>query len=310
MMSRKWLVALSLAVMATAAGCTCGRIDPGNVGIVVEMTGDNKGVLPQERGVGYYFYGPTTTVVEYPAFQQNYVWTNSTKEGKADDEHMECSTSEGQVARANIGVTYQIVPGKAAVVYQTYRTMELDSVTHGVLRMKVRDALGQTCRNFTVEQLYGKEGAKVMTDATALVNQWLTPFGLQVHSLSLIGRFHFNDQIEGQISQKVNATQIAETKENELRAVKADQAKVVAAAEGQAAQQIAIATGDARSRILRAEAEAKSNRLVADSLTPAIVELKRLDVQMAQVQKWGGGVPQIVTSDKGSGQILDLRSAK
>ena len=63
--------------------------------------------------------------------------------------------------------------------------------------------------------------------------------------------------------------------------------------------------------IHQADAEAKSNAKLAQSLTPTIVELRKLEIQAgiqkAYAEKWQGGVPTTILPAQAPGYMLDMR---
>jgi len=71
--------------------------------------------------------------------------------------------------------------------------------------------------------------------------------------------------IAASITAKARAIQEAERARNELAMTQAEAAKKIAEAEG-----------DAQSQITRAKGEAESNRIRQSSLTPQLLELRRL----------------------------------
>ncbi len=72
-----------------------------------------------------------------------------------------------------------------------------------------------------------------------------------------------------------------------------------------AAKKIAEAEGDAKSTVTRAQGEADANRILQNSLTAQLLELRRLQIQREMVAKWNGQLPT-VESGQGSGMILQL----
>src|SRR6185295_15493706 len=84
------------------------------------------------------------------------------------------------------------------------------------------------------------------------------------------------------ISAKIHATQLAYQKQNELVQAQADAAKAVAKADGEAKSILAVA-----------EAQAKANRLLSESITPTLVEYKKIvawDGHLSYVSGANGGI--------------------
>ena len=73
----------------------------------------------------------------------------------------------------------------------------------------------------------------------------------------------------------------------------------------QAAKKIAEAEGDAKSMVTRAQGEADANRIRQNSLTPQLLDLRRIENSRALIDKWNGQLPT-VESGQGSGMMLQL----
>ena len=96
------------------------------------------------------------------------------------------------------------------------------------------------------------------------------------------------------ITAKAQAIQQAERARNELATTQAEAAKKIAEAEG-----------DAKSLVMRAQGEADANRIRQNSLTPQLLDLRRIENNRALIDKWNGQLPT-VESGQGSGMILQL----
>jgi regulator of protease activity HflC (stomatin/prohibitin superfamily) len=79
----------------------------------------------------------------------------------------------------------------------------------------------------------------------------------------------------------------------------------VAEAEGEARSQVARAHGEATSLIERAHGEAEANRLRQASITPQLMEWRRLENQRVLFERWNGELPKTVLGEK-SNLLLSL----
>jgi regulator of protease activity HflC (stomatin/prohibitin superfamily) len=93
---------------------------------------------------------------------------------------------------------------------------------------------------------------------------------------------------------KTQAIQQAERARNELATTQAEAAKKIAEAEG-----------DAKSLVTRAQGEADANRIRQNSLTPQLLELRRIENNKEMIDKWNGQLPT-VQSGSGGGLMLQL----
>lgn len=241
-------------------------ISPGYVGVVIDMLGDNKGVESKELHVGMHWIAPWKSVYQFPIFEQNDTW-------EGEGEGFNFQTSEGMAVSADVGITYHLRPESIPNIFQRYRR-GMDEITDTFIRNYIRDAINKSASKTKIEDLYsGKES--FFEEVESHVRQDLSPLGIELSRIYLIGRFHFPQNVITALNAKIEANQRAQQRENELRE-----------AEAEAKKQIAKAEGQARCAILQAEAEAKANNLLSQSVTPELI-------QWQAVQKWDGKVPHV-----------------
>ena len=230
----------------------CDRVEPGNVGIKVNKLGDDKGI-GEVVGVGRYWTGLNTEVYIFPTFKQM----------KTYDEPFSFQMSDGTTIGYHIGVAYKVDPAKVTTVFQTYRK-GVDDITDTDLRQKVADALNRLA-------------SKMTTD----IQEEMTPIGIQVMSLSYVGKPEYPPTVIDSINAKVTANQKTLQREQEVKQREAEANMLRAEAAGQAD---AIRT--------KAQAEADAIRLRGEALrqNPGVMELEAIN-------KWNGTLPQYMTSN-------------
>jgi hypothetical protein len=69
--------------------------------------------------------------------------------------------------------------------------------------------------------------------------------------------------------------------------------------------QLPVVEGDAKSLVTRAQGEADAYRIRQNSLTPQLLELRRIENNCALIDKWTGQLPTVQTG-QGGGMILQL----
>lgn len=242
-------------------------ISPGYVGVVVDMFGDNKGVESQELHVGIHWIAPWKSVYQFPIFEQNHTW-----EGERDS--FSFQTSEGLAVSADVGITYHLRSDSIPVIFAKYRR-GMDEITHVFIRNYIRDAINKSASKMKIESLYGMGKEEFFDEVQSHVRDDLKEIGIEISRIYLIGRFHFPQTVVAALNSKIEAIQRAQQRENELRE-----------AEAEAQKQIAKANGQAKCAILRAESEAKANLVLAQSVTPELI-------QWQAVQRWDGKLPTV-----------------
>lgn len=264
----KIIIIIILLIISLSFMCF-NMINPGYVGVVVDLMGDKKGIETQELHVGMHWIAPWKRIYQFPIFEQNNNW-------EGEHEGFNFQTSEGMAVSADIGITYHLRSECIPMIFQRYRR-GMDEITHIFIRNYIRDAVNKSASKTKIEDLYGgKEG--FFEDIETHVKSDLSAIGIDISRIYLIGRFHFPNTVIAALNAKIEAMQRAQQRENELRE-----------AEAEAKKQIAKYEGQAKCAILQAEAEAKANTVLSKSIT---LEL----IQWQSVQKWDGKMPQVTGS--------------
>lgn len=268
---------LPLAMLLVATTCL-KRIDPGHVGIVVDLYGKDKGVQSLPVVTGMNFFNPITTeIFEYPTFVQTAVWTKDPAEGSPLNEEISFSSKEGLVITADISLSYQLIAERVPAFYVKFRSDRLYGFTHGFLRNIARDAFNEESVRYTVEELYSLKKEECLARVRDRMNTQVRSFGVEVQQFGFVGAPRLPQNVVDSINSKIKAIQDAIRVENELRAVEAEAKKKVAEAEG----------------------IAKANTAIQQSVTPTVLEWKRLEMQRMAVEKWNGQMPMY----SGSGAV-------
>ena len=268
----KRIIALSVLVLV-AAGCT--RVGPGYVGIKVNQAGSNRGVQELPARTGWVFYNPVTEdVFEYPTFVQNAVWTHNIDEGQPVNEEITFTNADQMLVSVDVSLAYTLLPDKVPSFYVKFRNDDLERFTHGYLRNQARERINEIAGKYKIEQIMG-DNAAFLTEVRSTLQHDLDPIGVKLEQFGIIGAPRPPPQVIESINLKIQATQIATQKQNELVQVQADAAKAVAAA-----------TGKAQATLIAAEADSAYNRKINESLTPTLVEWQK-------AQRWDGKMPQV-----------------
>lgn len=269
-MKRVVTLSLSLSVLLLAA---CSKVPAGNVGVKFQMYGDDKGSL-QELPPGRYWVGWGYEMYTFPTFTQTYTFTRSSTEGRPVDESISFQTSQGLTVNADVGITYHIDPSRVTLIFQKYRK-GIDEITDVYLRNMVRDALVKEAASLDIESVYGKGKANLIDAVQRDVSEEVGPAGIVVEKIYWIGELRLPENVVQSINAKIQATQMAEQRQNEVAQAQAEAQKVEAEAQGQAQARITIAEAEAKAIALKGEALRQNPNVV----------------QMSAVEKWDGRLP-------------------
>lgn len=243
-------------------------IPAGYVGVRVNLYAD-KGVQNEVVGTGRYFLGINERMYEFPTFNQlmNY------------ETPFTFQTSDAMDVKARIGVEYNIEPEKAADVFATYRK-GIEEITEVNLRQYISDALINHGTAMDINELTQGGKTHLLDSVTKEIRDKLSPIGIRIIKLSWIDDLQYPEQVKESINAKIEATQRALLRENEVAQSKAEAQKLIEAAKG-----------EAESVRLRAQAEADAIAIKAKALrdNPNVLQLNAID-------KWDGKLPVYMTS--------------
>lgn len=258
---KKLLLALALAGLAA-----CSKVPAGHVGVKAYLLGGEKGVDSVELGPGRYWIGVNEELYLFPTFTQTDKWTGP--------QAITFQSSEGMSVSANIGVSYAVDPNKVSVVFQKYRK-GIEEISDLYLRQMVADAFVTIGGTKPIESVYGEGKAEFITQVEARVREQVAPIGINVERVYWVGQPKLPNSVVDSINAKINATQKAQQRENEIQQAKAEAQKVIETANGEAQATLIVAKANADAIRLRAEALKQNQELV----------------QLTLAERWNGQLP-------------------
>lgn len=263
------IILLVLGSTAFTTGCNT-VISPGHVGILVNQSGSDRGVQDYPLKTGRVFYNPITeTVFEYPTFVQTAKWTKDPNEGHPQNEEITFTNKDQMLISADISLSYSLKADKIPAFYVKFRSDEIDSFTHGFLRNVARDMFNETAGKYSIEQIMGDNGP-FLAEVREKLQRAVEPIGVSIEQFGLIGAPRPPQSVIDSINAKAQAIQNAVRTENEIRQSNAE----------------------AQKRIAQAEGEAKANQILTNSLSPTLLEWRRISIQEQATNKWDGRLPQ------------------
>ena len=224
------------------------RIDSGQTGIIVNLAGSERGVDDAKVETGWVMYNRfAKQLFEYPAFAQI-----------VDYEPFDIQDKKGTIFKTDPTIEYYIERENAKIVFLRYRktTVELEQ---SVILTEVKNAYKDVAGLYETDSLINNRPA-FEKEVEELLKERLSKRGFTFTNIQ--SSVKPNDVVQAAIDAKNTAVQNALKVENEKKAAIAEAEKVVAAAKG----------------------KADANRILQQSITPELIQLKA-------VEKWDGKLP-------------------
>jgi regulator of protease activity HflC (stomatin/prohibitin superfamily) len=247
-------------------------VNPGYVGIVIHRGGG--GVDQQPLGPGLHARNPLMTgIIEYPVFMQTLVLTRGSSEGGRENDEINVNSVEGQPLSLDVSMSFELNQARVPQLYQTFRT-DINTIQHGYVKQSIRQALQEVVGSEEIAAIIGPKKAEVVARTQALIQNRLSPLGIDVKQFT-VNELRAPPAVIEAINQKNVMQQQALTAQNELQ-------KNSFNAKGDSIK----AYGRASAILTEAEAQAKANRLLSQSITGSLV-------QYEMAKKWDGKMPMV-----------------
>ena len=284
------LYALGALVVVGVLGIATGllpstareKIDPGYVGLKLNLYGKNKGIGNAKLVTGRVWYDRyTQDVIEFPTFVNTYPFTANETEGSVNNESVNFAVA-GSPVSADVGLSFgyttDVIEGDYTKVHKYYETYRKDPDLF--LRTNMYNGL-RDCFSRSAENL-GLSPTDLPTSQQKLTAEVLQCLGnkfptVNVTEVSLLSPLRLEAKIQERITEQFAAQQAAQTAEfNEKKAV------------AEARAERAKAKGEAEAMIERARGQAEADRLRTQNITPELIRLKEIEMQMEEVKQWDG----------------------
>lgn len=273
------------------------KVPAGYVGIVYSMNG---GVSDDVLTQGWHFVGPTKEVTLYSVgIEQSYLTAGEDGDSKKDDS-FEVPSSDGKGLKVDLTFTYRFDADRVAELFTRFKGQDGKEVRDSFIKPNIVSWTKEVTAKYPVTEILGDERANLNVALSEYISKKFDPYGIIVENVSLID-IDADEETRASVQRKVNAQQelelaqieqktanvqaqkdkevalIAAEKEREVEAINAEKAKIRAEGEAEAVR-------------IQAEAQAEANEMIAESLTPELIEQQKID-------RWNGDVPRVYGGD-------------
>lgn len=271
-------------ILAAINPYTYERVDAGNVGVKVNLTGNDRGVSDVNYATGWVTYNVWfEELYQFPTFQQHIEYDKQQVILKG-------GFSTYITPTFNYSLKPEMVPEMFGELRLTIREIE-----QGWLKTAIISSVNDVSNKWEVDQIFNDRERfenEIIAECNKRVGTW---FDVSLLRTNIIPPPSIQTAIEAQ----VKAVKETQAKEQQALVAIADGKKKVAVARADSAEAVINAAGLANAILIKAEAEAKAIKLKQAEITPQYNEYIRS-------QNWNGEYPGIMAGD-GGGILLDAR---
>lgn len=310
-MKKIFVLCNAIAIMLSS----CAVVPAGYKGVKVYLLGRKNGSEIQVVDVGRYRVGPNKKLYLFPMFQQDFTWAQGNTEAPGKP-HVPFSfqSSEGINVSVDLGISFHIIPDSVKQVFLKWRR-DISYIADVYFDDLIHDALIHVASTMPIEHIYGVHKKDLVDKVDSIVERQVRPYGIVVDRIFYTSDLKLPDVIVKAINAKMEATQIAQQRENELREVEAEANKKISQAKGEAeskmikeknqneieilqantqAQILNVqSASQAKATITQAQADAEAYKLKQNSLNDKLIEMQK-------IEKWDGHLPTYTGSSSPS----------
>jgi regulator of protease activity HflC (stomatin/prohibitin superfamily) len=266
-------------------GCSCSEtVNPGEVGVAVYWGETQSWVYPE----GFHWRSPWMDVAHMStrtqAYEMGHSGSPSAPEGAAESalEHGEVIsvlTQDQLSVDLSCTVQFHLNATTAPMIYRMYGMAYADTLVHPLVRTAIRDAAS----SFSAIQLVD-ERPRLQTlmesNVQLRLEDALAGRGIPINAVVIENILLQDIDLPDTLDESIAAVQ-----RQRQATVQSEQALLTAAAE--AARLRTEAEGEAAAMRIRADGQADANRSLAASITPAVLELRRIEATTAILHDGG-----------------------
>lgn len=257
---------ISLGVAFTGTS----HIEIGSVGIVKHMDGHIS-----ELEQGWHWTGWGVSVQDYPTYMQSLILSNNAKEGDNGNDQWSVGTADQQELPVNTSLTWKINTKDASNIYQTVGGKDISYVSDKIVLPTMKNVVNRITHDYTWNDIKGAQQGEITDKIQKEFGKELAKVGIE------IGNFGFT--YVGTPQGMAQSQQTLASSELAVKQAEANQQKVKVENETAIMQ----SQTRAKAKLIEAQGEAKANEVLSKSLTPELVEYKK-------ILRWNGANPTTV----------------
>lgn len=272
-----------LIVAALVIGMFVTIIPNGYCGVQYSLNGGVKdGVLTQ----GLHFVSPTVKVKEFTVANEQLILSKDARDGSEEDQSFNVSTADNASISISFQMTYRFVEEDLVDTYKKFRGMNGQDIVNNRVSTVLKSKISEVTTDYTMMDIYSGNRSEINTKLTDYLDQeFRAAYGIQVIDASIIDT-HPDEQLQKAIDARVTALQNKQKAEAEQETAKVE-----------AQTAIIKAQAEADVALTKARAEAEANKLISNSVTQGLIDLKEAEARLQHgwVEVQGAGT--VVTTN-------------
>lgn len=279
------IFAALIAIIALIVVLTCSTIVPaGYVGVVYSMNG---GVQEEVLQQGWNFIGPMKTVKLFTVGDEQLILSKDSRDGSPEDDSFAVSTADNANIDISFQMSYRYQMDTVVDTYKQFKGMDGEDIISSRVSTVLKSKISEITTDYSMMDIYSGNRSKINDEITVYLNEELgSAYGIEVLDASIID-VHPDEQLQKTIDERVTAMQKKEQAIAEQETIRV-----------QNETKLMQAQAEADAKLIEAQAEAEANKVIAESITPELIEMQEAEARMEHgwVEVQGAGTV-VTTTD-------------
>ena len=241
------------------------KIPTGYEGVVYSMSG---GVETETLPQGWHIVSPTKKVKEFTVSNEQLLLTKDDREDSDGDESFKVATSDDASISISFQMSYRFVPEDIVETYKKFKGMDGEDIVEKRLKTVLKSKVSEVTTEYSMMDIYSGNRNEINNKITEyLNNEFNDEFGIEVIDASIID-VHPDEKLKEAIDNRVTALQEKQQAQAEQEKIKVEADTALIKAENEAAI-----------KIKEAEAEAEANKIISESITQQLIDMKEAEAR-------------------------------
>lgn len=251
-------------------------------------------------------YIPTVRLIKINRSPVVREWTADPSSGTGKkDESIKVESRDSIGFEIGFSVTAMVGEADSAKFLYWYSSGDLAQVMDTEVRSRIQKSVADECAKYDLDTLRTKK-TEIAEAVRKDVTEYYTKRGITITSIGMVGGLHYdNGEIQKAMDETVKKQQLKVMAQAEWEAQQKTNDRITLEAEATAEKVRRIAKGEADAKLIVANAEAEAIKAIEKALGDSqqgnlLLQIKQLEIQKAQIERWNGQYPTYMMNMGGS----------
>lgn len=255
-----------LMAVVIFGGLCLEKIPNGYCGVQYSMNG---GIKDEVLTQGWHFVSPWVKVKEFTVANEQLVLSKDARDGSEGDDSFNVATADDASISISFQMSYRYIQEDLTDTYKKYRGLSGEEIVNSRVRSVLKSKISEVTTDYTMMDIYSGNRSEINRKILDHLNEeFQSVYGIEILQADIID-VHPDEQLQKTINNRVAALQRKQQAEAEQETAKVE-----------AATKLIKAQNEAEIALTKARAEAESNRVISESITQGLIDMKNAEARM------------------------------